>query len=249
MQRRLSKSSFGIDIRAILNQPLRYFETTSLNSEMQRRRCMQRFRAIRREARLLGGFDAMLEKALDRAKTRNEASLKSTSWRGAPTCLNMERAVKCSSAAIATLREVMRSGDLRELEAASADWDQVLDVLVTADALHCDALKARCMQTLVDRYGAVARGGDSDDPPTELEMVSDDLTCRFPDLTDGPYGDVKFGDLPGVERLQGRLRAEVEEALGVEASTSTVFRWRRVVELLRDEVLEVPASRDPERFD
>ena len=122
-------------------------------------------------------------------------------------------------------------------------------MLVTADALHCDALKARCMQTLVDRYGAVARGGNGDDPPTELEMVSDDLTCRFPDLTDGPYGDVKFGDLPGVERLQGRLRAEVEEALGVEASTSTVFRWRRVVERLRDEVLEVPASRDPERFD
>ena len=129
----------------------------------------------------------------------------------------------------------------QQLEAASADWDQVLDVLVTADALHCDALKARCMQTLVDRYGAVARGGNGDDPPTELELVSDDLTCRFPDLTDGPYGDVKFGDLPGVERLQGRLRAEVEEALGVEASTSTVFRWRRVVERLRDEVLEVPA--------
>ena len=54
----------------------------------------------------------MLVKALDRAKTRNEASLKSTSWRGAPTCLNMERAVKCSSAAIATLREVMRSSQV-----------------------------------------------------------------------------------------------------------------------------------------
>ena len=165
--------------------------------------------------------------------------------------------VALAAANASELEELLRAADglgiegLRrlceqQLEAASADWDQVLDVLVTADALHCDALKARCMQTLVDRYGAVARGGNGDDPPTELEMVSDDLTCRFPDLTDGPYGDVKFGDLPGVERLQGRLRAEVEEALGVEASTSTVFRWRRVVEPLRDEVLEVPASRDPD---
>ena len=168
--------------------------------------------------------------------------------------------VALAAANASELEELLRAADglgiegLRrlceqQLEAASADWDQVLDVLVTADALHCDALKARCMQTLVGRYGAVARGGNGDDPPTELEMVSDDLTCRFPDLTDGPYGDVKFGDLPGVERLQGRLRAEVEEALGVEASTSTVFRWRRVVELLRDEVLEVPASRDPNRVD
>ena len=53
----------------------------------------------------------------------------------------------------------------------------------------------------------------------------------------------------GSEEDRQRLRAEVEEALGVEASTSTVFRWRRVVETLRDEVLEVPASRDPDRFD
>ena len=177
-----------------------------------------------------------------------------------PANLRRSTRVPAAAANASELEELLRAADglgiegLRrlceqQLEAASADWDQVLDVLVTADALHCDALKARCMQTLVDRYGAVARGGNGDDPPTELEMVCDDLTCRFPDLTDGPYGDVKFGDLPGVERLQGRLRAEVEEALGVEASTSTVFRWRRVVERLRDEVLEVPASRDPERFD
>ena len=78
--------------------------------------------------------------------------------------------VALAAANASELEELLRAADglgiegLRrlceqQLEAASADWDQVLDVLVTADALHCDALKARCMQTLVDRYGAVARGG------------------------------------------------------------------------------------------
>ena len=101
----------------------------------------------------------MLVKALDRAKTRNEASLKSTSWRGAPTCLNMERAVKCSSAAIATLREVMRSGDLRELEAASAAAKCAL--IAAAEVLR-GPVGARVRGPGVRRIDVVARQmGDS----------------------------------------------------------------------------------------
>ena len=101
----------------------------------------------------------MLVKALDRAKTRNEASLKSTSWRGAPTGLTMERAVKCSSAAIATLREVMRSGDLRELEAASSAAKCAL--IAAAEALR-GPIGARVRGPGVRSIDVVARQmGDS----------------------------------------------------------------------------------------
>ena len=126
---------------------------------MQRRRYVQRFREIRRKARLLGGFDAVLEKALDRAKTRNQASLKSTSTRGMRTCLNMEQAVTRSSAAIAKLRDVMRSGDLQELADTSG---AARCALITAvEALH-GPVGARICGPGVRRFDVVARKmGDS----------------------------------------------------------------------------------------
>ena len=64
-------------------------------------------------------------------------------------------------------------------------------------------------------------------------MVSDDLTCRFPDLTDGPYGDVKFGTSRVSSGCRvGWGRRWRRPGGGGEYSSPQ----RRVVERLRDEV-------------